>query len=503
MKKVILLILFFIISIFLYILTIKGVYGNPGPEDVKTSLNQATKPFELSPERGRYAQIISLVLYHRYDLNKTLSDAVYPDVGYYNGRLYAYFAPGISILAAPLYIIGAKFNLSQVATFSLSLFFAVSTGFMIYIVSRKIFELPTWASLLGALIYMFGSTSWSYAVTLYEHQATSFLIISSLFAVWYFKNKKPLFFIAAIYVGLAYSLAILIDYPNALFMAPIMIYFIGSAFRIFRIKGKIRIEFRLLMLLSAIPFVLITCFHFYYNSVNFGSWYHLTGALPSYKTILEKSLTTIQANSRAIKNPLSFFSQDKFVFGIYTLLISPDRGLFLYSPIFILSIFGLIRLIKKMDIEISVLLAVLGCVLFLYSSWGDPWGGWAFGPRYLIPVLPTLSIFAAYMVFCSKKIWMKLVVFILFMYSSAIALLGVLTTNAIPPKIEADYLHTGYNFLLNLQYLLEGRSSSFIYNNFLSSQISLVQYYGIIYSIIILFAILVVFVLPKLEKYGN
>src|SRR5258708_37018417 len=127
MKKTILLISFFVVFALLYVFTLKGVPGNPKSTDFKGNLDQITKPLELSPERGRYARVISLVENHKFDLGKTLADAVYPDVGYYNGKFYAYFAPGISILAAPFYIIGKSFNLAQVVTFSYSSFMAILT----------------------------------------------------------------------------------------------------------------------------------------------------------------------------------------------------------------------------------------------------------------------------------------------------------------------------------------------------------------------------------------
>src|SRR5258708_5699942 len=155
MKKFIIVCLLILGSLFLYTLTIKGIKGNPGPSEFKNNLDQATKPFELSPERGRYAQVISLVNGHRFDLSQTLADAVYPDVGFYKGRFYAFFAPGVSILAAPFYAIGSKFNLGQVVTFSFSSVFAVLTAVVTYFIGRKVLKLNVPGSLLAFLFYMF------------------------------------------------------------------------------------------------------------------------------------------------------------------------------------------------------------------------------------------------------------------------------------------------------------------------------------------------------------
>src|SRR5258708_6071080 len=326
-------------------------------------------------------------------------------------------------------MIGKSINLAQVVTFSYSSFMAILTGIMIYLISRRILKIPLWASLFASLVYMYGSTSWSYAVTLYQHQTTAFLILSAFYAAWYFKERKRFNFLAALYIGLAFAVAILIDYPNTLFFAPVMVYFAVSASNIKQEAEKIRLNFRFMALLSLIPFILISAFHLYYNSSNFGSILRVSGSLTGYKTIIERNLDT--TNPEAIrqidilqsqKNPVSFFSEQKFIFGIYTLLFSPDRGLFLYSPIFILAIFGIILAIKNLNPEISTLIATVGTIFFLYGSWGDPWGGWAFGPRYLIPALSILVIFIALLLTKVDNLLLKFIVLMLFEISSAVSI---------------------------------------------------------------------------------
>src|SRR5438105_2097142 len=108
--------LIFIVSLCLYTLTLKGVYGNPPATSIKNNLDKTSRPFELSPERDRYILILSLAENRSFALSKTLADAAYPDDGYYNGRFYIYFAPGISLFALPFYFIGEIFHVAQVAT---------------------------------------------------------------------------------------------------------------------------------------------------------------------------------------------------------------------------------------------------------------------------------------------------------------------------------------------------------------------------------------------------
>ena len=93
----------------------------------------------------------------------------------------------------------------------------------------------------------------------------------------------------------------------------------------------------------------------------------------------------------------------------------------------------------------------------------------------------------------------KFLVFVLFAYSSAIALLGALTTNAVPPKIEADFLGLKYNFLYNLDFFLDGKSGSFLYNTYFAHSISLQNYFLLIYVALLVVVTVILFIVPLFE----
>ncbi|OGH10559.1 MAG: hypothetical protein A2857_06730 [Candidatus Levybacteria bacterium RIFCSPHIGHO2_01_FULL_36_15] len=499
-----------LISVLLYVFTLRGIYGNPNGNMIKNNLDQATRPFELSPERGRYILSMSLADNKSFSLSQTLADAAYPDVGYYQGRFYINFAPGISLISLPFYLIGKYFNLSQMFSFFSISIFALLNIFLLFKISKNLFKLPDWISVFVSIVFAFASTSWSYAITLYQHHVTTFFIISSFYAVWKYKQNKKRSFFWAIFIWFNYALAILIDYPNAILMLPIMIYFFLSSFKISKLKEKIQINFRLGIVLTSFIFILITGLHGYYNFVNFGGWNKVSGGLVSYKIIKEQKLLNKQSGKIVIeqmkekKDNSGFFKEERIPFGIYELLIAPDKGIFVFSPIFILALVGIFFTIKQVNLEKAILLATVGVNLFLYSSWGDPWGGWAYGPRYLIISMAVLSIFIGIFLHKIKfKLLGKIVTFVLFAFSSAVALLGALTTNAVPPKIEADYLNMKYGFMLNIDFLKNNRSGTFVYSHFLSDNLSLINYFLIIFAVLLLMAFIVLFILPKIEKNEN
>jgi hypothetical protein len=155
-----------------------------------------------------------------------------------------------------------------------------------------------------------------------------------------------------------------------------------------------------------------------------------------------------------------------------------------------------------MSVEIITLISLIVVNVFLYSSWGDPWGGWAFGPRYLIPSMSILALFVG--VFVSSKPYQmikKLLAFILALFGSFVALLGAVTTNSVPPMSEGLLLPAKkYNYLFNLDFLNNGQSNSFAFNNYFSHTFTLVGYFFYIYIVLVMLMIAILFILPIFDK---
>jgi len=81
--------------------------------------------------------------------------------------------------------------------------------------------------------------------------------------------------------------------------------------------------------------------------------------------------------------------------GLYGVLLSPGRSIFLYSPILTLAIPGAWWIYKK---EKSLTLAVAITAVFyilMAASWHSWDGGWSWGSRLLTPIVPILGFLAA------------------------------------------------------------------------------------------------------------
>ena len=108
------------------------------------------------------------------------------------------------------------------------------------------------------------------------------------------------------------------------------------------------------------------------------SWYFVgstSGIYDAYLPRLLRDIVTLQRTA-----------------GIAGLLVSPNRGLLIYTPIAILGIWGLVK--SRDPLLISFGLASL-VHLILFGSFEFWYGGSAFGPRYLVDILPVLGLGAA------------------------------------------------------------------------------------------------------------
>lgn len=74
------------------------------------------------------------------------------------------------------------------------------------------------------------------------------------------------------------------------------------------------------------------------------------------------------------------------------LLISPGRGLFVFTPLALLALAGLLRAARTQSLARGLLSAVVIHVVFI-STWNEWHGGESFGPRLLTDMLPALCFF--------------------------------------------------------------------------------------------------------------
>lgn len=83
--------------------------------------------------------------------------------------------------------------------------------------------------------------------------------------------------------------------------------------------------------------------------------------------------------------------------GLAGLLMSPNRGLLVFSPIMLFGFIGAVQVWRRPAPPwIRWLVIALGWHLLLYGMFDEWWAGYTYGPRYLTEMLPILSLLLIY-----------------------------------------------------------------------------------------------------------
>ncbi len=229
---------------------------------------------------------------------------------------------------------------------------------------RENASLRTAMLLAGA--FAFGSLSWPYSGVLMVHMLSAAL----LFAVWYLLTQPTLSSRHILAAGALLGVGILSD----ILVAPNVV-----VFAIYLAVRRISPRQWLIYALGPGAGILLTLL---YNRLAHGS-----------------------ALASGPFHPIATFTAPGLLFGefgwpewirLYWITYQPMRGLLPCCPIFILCLLALFLIRRPMRFSlppITILLIFAGYIAFYLSFIG--WtGGWSVGPRYMIPALPLLWIFA-------------------------------------------------------------------------------------------------------------
>jgi len=530
MKKILSNVLLFLFLAIVMAFSVRGLAGNPTAKELQSSVWKDDGPMELSPERGRYALLYSLAENHSLSFSLDLAKFSTPDVAYQNGHYVSLFAPGVSFLAVPGYLVGKFFGLAQVGAFAMIALFAIVNAFLIRAIAIRLGAHPL-AGTIGGVGFLFASPAFAYAVSLYQHHISTFLILA---AVWLLMGKKDsqgskslgkvgdvrevrkagggFWSLAAIWV--LFALSIPVDYPNAFLMLPIAAAALAKTIMVYRKPGEFTINVSLLRAMAVSAVIIPLLFFGWFNTLSYGNPTQLSGTLERVldikkdKPVFEHDVVVAQlkkdnkydAANEGKKSALGFFQNRTMLNGAYEHLFSLDRGMVVFTPLMLLGILGIILAFYKKMPYVALLVAIMGFDLILYSMWEDPYGGWAFGSRYLIPTYAILSVFIALaLTKYARYNLLLLMFFILFAYSTGVNTLGAVTTNRNPPKVEIQSLekqthqHEDYTYMRNVAKLDTNEVKSFVFEAYAGNKVSAWTYYmGLVVFIVSVMAGMIV-----------
>ncbi len=265
---------------------------------------------------------------------------------------------GIKLLGIPIDMSNGTFFLLVYAMEKISAgVVAALSGVIFYLVLREMFDRKV--SLIGLVIYALGTSTWTIASQgLWQHGISELLICLMLLIIARgLKKPRDAYFIL---LGLLSGLLVFNRPTNAPLLLPVAYYTIARG----RPGGVAR--YGVALAAVAIPM-------FAYSFYFFGGPF---GAYSSY-------------------GPLFGLGMRNLV-GLAGLLISPSRGLFIYTPIALLALPGVLY-VKRLDdkfLRNTLYLGALGVlgVVFIYTSFECWWGGGCYGPRFFTDLIPFIAL---------------------------------------------------------------------------------------------------------------
>jgi Dolichyl-phosphate-mannose-protein mannosyltransferase len=275
---------------------------------------------------------------------------------YCGSHYVSMYTPGPALLALPVYAVPVLAGmpddspwLPQLEKLSASVITAFSVLFLFWALRQVVSEI--WA-LAIAVVYAFGTSSFSTSSqALWQHGPSQFFLALALYFL--VKGIQTERYLA--YAGFALGAAVVMRPTDALLAFPIGLWIIHE-------HRKVLLKF---VLFALPPLILIEIYnHVYLRSV---VGFHVASDPVAWKMPMLKGLTG--------------------------LLFSPGRGLFIYSPIFLLSLWGMYLGWRSGDWFLRYLSLGPVLVVLLYSKWFMWWGGGCYGPRMLADITPILCFF--------------------------------------------------------------------------------------------------------------
>ena len=163
-----------------------------------------------------------------------------------------------------------------------------------------------------------------------------------------------------------------------------------AAFAAAGLTAAVMVANRPQMIVLAVPALLFVLVRHRRHLLVFAGLPTLVGAL-----LLTYNLATLHAVTGAYLGLARF--DGPLLVGVAGLLISPNRGLLVYSPIMLFALWGAVQVWRGAAPEwlrwltVGVLLHVI-----VHAKFREWWAGYTFGPRYMTDVLPVLTILLVY-----------------------------------------------------------------------------------------------------------
>lgn|GEM_PF-3191645 len=290
------------------------------------------------------------------------------------GHRYSKYGPLQAILSVPLFTLAEHLPIGEVDTVLLlnHLLSGLTTA-LVFLLVRRLGYRPEVALALAILVF-FGTPLWVHSKRFFGEPTITLTIVATLLTTYLAATTARARWL--ILAGVCFGLAVAAKYIDALLLAPIPLYLAWSSYRpesppaeseSARSRLVRLVRSLALFAVGAVPIVIALAV---YNDLRFGS-----------------PLDTGYAHWEGFSTPVWV--------GVAGFLFSPGKSIFLYTPALLLLPFwaaGFLRRFPKFGV---LLLVLVVDHLLVYGAWWVWWGAWAWGPRFIVPILPCLVLLLA------------------------------------------------------------------------------------------------------------
>lgn len=315
-----------------------------------------------------------------------------------DGRCYSRYGLGQPLIAIPLYLLAKGINTLLPGTDYAALVFlfmprlnqiiTAVTCVLLFSFATRIYR----SARLGvglALAYGLGTMAWPYAKFYFSDPLSALCLLATAYFLFVFGEQGKLK--QLVLAGALLGYAFLTKLSSVVFLPLFVAYslLIHSGLRSFRSTIWKATPSRWRLSISPIlkdPQI---------AGYRISSWRHLVAFLAPAAFLLGVALLY---NYCAFGHAFTGGYHEEgwstpLYLGLYGLLLSSGKSLLLFVPLTIVAPLGLVAFYKAGRREEAVLFtAIFGTYLLLHAGWWSWYGGWSWGPRFLVPTLPFLIL---------------------------------------------------------------------------------------------------------------